>query len=209
MGMTEVEERPILFTRENVVAIHENRKTETRRIIEAKHLPTSESYWKHAADFDAQTGAWFWHHEFEFERFCWRFCPYGVVGDTLWVKETVRYRRYGSGKGEYQIAFDDDEPSWPTLSGRFMMRRYARLFLTITNIRVQRLHEITEAEATLEGCEAWDMYHGHEGAHAVHTGQSTRQQFIELWDRINKKRTPWNSNPFVWVITFAKKSSKD
>lgn len=198
----EPKERPILFTRENVVAIRDGRKTETRRIIEAKQLPTSELYMKGGPHFDEAMGAWIWNHDYEFERFCWRFCPYGVIGGRLWVKESVRYRRYGSGKGEYQIAYDNEEPSWPTLSGRFLMRRYARLFLEVTNVRVQRLHDIDEADATKEGCEAWDMYHGHEGAHAIHTGQTARAQFIELWDRINRKRTPWASNPWVWVITF-------
>ena len=171
---------PILYTRENVQAIRDGRKTQTRRIM----VPQVTDNYGTPTEFNASTGRAKWnHHDWEYERFCFRQAPH-IPNDLLWVKETVRYRRYGSGKGEYQIAYDDEEKSWPTLSGRFMSRRFSRFLLRVTELRLQRLQEISDNDCAAEGM------------------PPIRAEFMHRWDKINKGRILWAANPWVWVYTF-------
>jgi hypothetical protein len=79
----------------------------------------------------------------------------------------------------------------------FMPRWASRITLEITNIRVERLQEITEEDAKAEGIEnpffASDRY-----------WPTFKDRFETLWDSINGKTYPWSSNPWVWVIEFKK-----
>jgi hypothetical protein len=84
----------------------------------------------------------------------------------------------------------------------FMPRSVSRLTLELTDVRVQRLQEISEEDARAEGCQnnhtaKWPS--GDPGfIHDVH-----RRNFARLWDEINAKRGyPWESNPWVWALTF-------
>lgn len=133
-------------------------------------------------------------------------CPYGVVGDRLWVKETtIRAEEYGyqepiyvaSELGDAVLASGlrpdaddhaDVEPHEIKLrSSMFMPRKFCRIELEITGIRVERLQDINQADAVAEGCG---------------NGVSTpRQTFCELWSSIHSYKS-WNSNPWVWVIEF-------
>jgi hypothetical protein len=80
---------------------------------------------------------------------------------------------------------------------RFIPKQASRISLEITNVRVERLHAITEEDAIREGslssapsCEL-DWSFGF-----------SKACFKTLWDSINKKKYPWYSNPWVWVIEF-------
>lgn len=72
----------------------------------------------------------------------------------------------------------------------YLPRWASRITLEVTEVRVQRLQEISEEDARAEGVD-WSMH-----------GRSGRDNFRDLWDAINGKRAPWSSNPWLWVISF-------
>lgn len=80
-----------------------------------------------------------------------------------------------------------------------MPRWASRIMLEITNVRAERLHDISEADAKAEGVGAW---------HDTKDGTVYRPEFSMLWDSINAKRGhSWDTNPWVWVIEFKKVSA--
>ena len=87
----------------------------------------------------------------------------------------------------------------------FMPRSASRITLEITNIRVERLQEITEEDAIKEGIFKSKQYfhstiHPIKGTYQCWT--SGREAFEKLWDSINGKKYPWSSNPWVWCLEF-------
>jgi hypothetical protein len=112
----------------------------------------------------------------------------------LWVRETWKWEgdtKYTDIKplGEFYYKVDDVEDliaGWK--SSRFMTNLAARLFLEITNIRVERLQDISEVDAKQEGVVF-------KPGLAVH-------HFRKLWNTIHKKIHRWDDNPWVWVIEF-------
>ena len=128
-------------------------------------------------------------------------CPYGVPGDRLWVRET--WRCFGGREYEYQnhqpsIRFRAEASAVDAVSCEwrpsiFMPRWACRLRLEITEVRVERLHDISESDAKAEGVHkgmACDDY--------THKGH-----YQSLWDVLNAKRGfGWQTNPWVWVISF-------
>lgn len=80
-----------------------------------------------------------------------------------------------------------------------MPRWACRITLEITNIRVERLQDISEEDAHLEGCkndvEILDDGSDYKGLYAY-------ERFQNLWESINPKKHPWKSNPWVWVLEF-------
>lgn len=143
-------------------------------------------------------------------------CPYGKPGDLLWVRETFyqygHWSRNGltkTGRPKWQfLPYDDDirfyfnppdrfeisrnrtdpqAPRWYKRLGRFLPKTASRTWLQITDIRVERLHDITEEDAMAEGVE-WEPFSYEEG-------------FETLWATINGQES-WNLNPWVWVISF-------
>jgi len=113
------------------------------------------------------------------------------VGDVLWVREY--YHPLSDDIAIYEVAetplkhHDSIEWYYPL----FMPKRYARLFLRVTNVRCERLHEMTLEDLLAEGAEATSNGLAFGGL-----------CFGEFWDRINGKKHPWESNPFVWVYEF-------
>lgn len=194
-------ERPILFNGPMVRAILDWRKTQTRRAVKLQRcdgvhtdgpatcvprlLATSEWGW------DFSTGG-------EIHGPMVR-CPYGVPGDRLWVRETfnanwtdrVIYRADGGSAVEAGYA---SEPKWkPSIH---MPRWASRITLEVTDVRVERIQDISEHDAIWEGCEPSVDASGVTPA---------RKHFAVLWDSINAKRGyGWGTNPWVWVVTFRK-----
>jgi hypothetical protein len=80
-----------------------------------------------------------------------------------------------------------------------MPRVACRLVLEVTEVRVQRLQEISQADAQAEGPEPVDITRG---AWVGVSGRDYIWPFKQLWDSINAKRAPWASNPWVWVVSF-------
>jgi hypothetical protein len=137
-------------------------------------------------------------------------CPYGAPGDRLWVRETfasfrdarrvkptdASYVVFLDGRGlaregRYSIrapdAFDPARVKWrPSIH---MPRWASRILLEITDVRLERLQDISEADAIAEGVDRDDYI-------------SARAEYAQLWDSINEERAPWAINPWVWVVSF-------
>lgn len=181
MKETEVKERPILFSGPMVRAILEGRKTQTRRVVKAKHLPFLGNLLGGFLD-----GRW-----------NQRPLPYGRPGDRLWVRETWAWCSKARGHWLYR-ADDSDLGTCHVKDGRWkpsihMKRAASRITLEVVAVRVERLQEITPGDAIAEGCPGGD--HGDRYA-AI-------DQYRALWGSINGAGS-WAANPWVWVVEFRK-----
>src|SRR5690606_17555323 len=155
-------------------------------------------------------------------------CPYGAAGTRLWVRETwaplgdqlteVTGRprvfradadlvrddsgdRVGWWLGETFLEGSERPFRWrPSL---YMPRWASRITLEVTEVRVQRLQEITEEDAIAEGVAA-NPYVMCDGTVDELMSISARDNFRALWDTINGKRPgcSWKANPWVWVVEF-------
>ncbi len=193
--------KPILFSADMIRAIQHGTKTQTRRIYK---LPKGWRYCNYDPDSFAaypEIGKTS-YPKCEGEYFATELdClenPYGQAGDLLWVKETFNKSWLDNGKilyradgGSAKEAGYDKEPKWmPCI---FMRRAYSRITLKITDVRVERLQDISRGDCMAEGCPFPNV--------AKETDPV--RWFSGLWDAINKDRGfSWQSNPFVWVIEF-------
>lgn len=180
-------ERPILFSGPMVRAILEGRKTQTRRVVKGIALD-----WLRPDGFTPEFTA-------SPEN---SLCPYGNPGDTLWVRET-----WGPFEGGF-IYRADEGPNVKPDDGRWhpsihMPRDASRLSLLIKSVRVERLQEISEADAFAEGVGHY-VDSGAAGEATPDGARTAREWFAQLWDTINAKSHPWASNPWVWVVEFEK-----
>lgn len=161
-----MKERPLLFRTPLVRAILDGRKSQTRRAMKS-----------HAVG---------------------RECPYGVPGDRLWVREAWQQLTDRTGRPDGMVyRADDEQPGLPLpgprwRAGIFLRRQHARIILEITEVRVQRLQDITDADAAAEGVGAADT---------DWTAYRPRAAFRDLWNRIHGDES-WHANPYVWALTF-------
>ena len=194
-------ERAILFNTEMVKAILDGRKTCTRRLV--KFLPGKNPQWTGYI----KDGLMLYNGKNEP---CIRKAPY-QPGDILYVRET-----WGKGyeEGTYIYKADDKLADLPTFKEStkliyrpsiHMPKEAARIWLKVTNVRVERLQDITEAEAMLEGAiDNRGFIHSPDNEYdVIHTA---REHFIDIWNSTIKKsdtdKYGWNANPWVWVIEF-------
>jgi hypothetical protein len=155
-----------------------------------------------------------------------RLYPRWFAGDRLWVRETWHCPRQlgGSYQREKLIFRADAERLRPApdhsdvlwAPSIFMPRWASRITLEVTGVRVERLQEISEADALAEGCQPGEplnevdleMMRGteeYELAKALGIGSrmSAKFAYLCLWDDLNEKRGyGWSTNPWVWVIEF-------
>jgi hypothetical protein len=191
--------RPILFNGDMVRAILDGRKTQTRRVIKPQPHDISD---RTSEEVNAA-----WQEGFVSVK-----CPYGAVGDLLWVRETHGYD--GSGNCRYHADDNEIEGNWMLVKGwcpcTNMPRGASRITLEITGVRVERLQDISEDDAIAEGVEGfgdglWRDYsikpEDNEGHNYFRTAKESYQS---LWQSINRKNqgTFWDANPWVWVIEF-------
>ena len=192
-----MKERPILFSGPMVRAILEGRKTMTRRVV--RDLVSVEHLGARHVPMVKHCGNWYLPHERS---------PYGQPGDRLWVRETFSDTwELGDYPGEpfYKATYLDDwkshDPQNWAVKWRpsiFMPRSSSRILLEVTAVRVERVQDISERDATAEGCIASndDLTDGYFDIPA-------RSSFETLWDSINASRGyGWDSNPWVWVVEF-------
>lgn len=137
---------------------------------------------------------------------------YGGVGDCLWVKETWKWEgdtAYTdiSPIGTFLYKLDDREDiitGWK--SSMFMPKIAARLFLQITDLKVERLHDISDEDCVEEGIRAFTKdtktwKYGIEGWDWATMPNNPKDAFKRLWIQINGKKS-WDENPYLWVISF-------
>lgn len=160
------------------------------------------------------------------DRWCWwtrddRQClptfrvPF-VPGDRLWVKETWCHTGEGvwsvrdshaalNGRVIYRADDDGRDPGIKWFSSLFLPRFRSRLTLLVTDVRVERLQDISEADAAAEG-----LIRLRSGRYVVHKGEqyaglarhTARARFGDLWSDINEPES-WQANPFVAAVTFS------
>jgi hypothetical protein len=209
-----MKERPILFSSQIVQAILAGRKTQTRRVLNrvATLGPVTEFQRSATPGYDwiMRDRRLLWNeikHADLLER-----CPHGAVGDRLWVRETWRADDYAQDDPERTIyRADADAEALEGIKGivKFrpsihMPRNRARILLEITDVRVQRLQEISDSDALAEGIVKWppvaDSWKPQQEWNIAYS--SPTKAFRALWQEINAERAPWDSNPWVWAITF-------
>ena len=199
--------RPILFSAPMVRALLDGSKRQTRRILKADRM-------QHDACVRWDGDSWLLERYPVQERMSSNFgrcdrikCPYGQVGDMLWVKETFAYDvadHFGkeSEAAVYRATTDCDDyfkGQWtPSI---FMPRRLSRITLEITDVRVEKLNAISEEDAKEEGvtqCEGgyWNYIAGE-----PYQGMTALQSYETLWEQINGPGS-WALNPWVWALSF-------
>ncbi len=194
-----MKERGIIFSGPMVRAILDGRKTQTRRVmnpqpdtckVNVRNIPTG-----------------------------YLACPYGLPGDLLYVKETwavdsakiVHYRASEASPPKEKLSSGREVRTiWR--SSRFMPKWAARLWLRLTEVRVQRVQDISHEDCVAEGvyrdilprcgdhpdleCWVW-------GPVPAHAYVASREAYEALWDAVNANRGfGWDENPWVWALTF-------
>lgn len=199
----EIKERPILFSSPMVRAILEGRKTQTRRVVTAKYPKQLSIPIEKTVRVEVNSVGLFRCVSSDFPnggvRYPFPDCPYGKVGDRLWVRETwlVAEDMHSDATPYYKADGEDIPGPWrPSI---FMPRKLSRITLEITDIRVERLRDISLKDIQAEGIEI-----PRNGIHAVeHWREEMFQNWVKGWNAINGKRGfSWESNPFVWAINF-------
>ena len=191
----------ILFTGPMVRALLDGRKTMTRRVL--KPQPVNSA----AAALASQSG-WVWFvKDDDLEWIDPQHYPNPedfsgyTAGDSLWVRETwAVVPSIGGHPVDRGALYKADEQSGYTGPWRpsiFMPRWASRLTLTVTDVRVQRVQEISEEDARAEGVESLRA----DGRQM--NGLPASDAFAELWDSINAARGfGWDANPWVVAVTF-------
>lgn len=189
--------KPILFSTPMVQAILENRKTQTRRIVKFKTAGAN-----HTANYEramiSDSGDVFRFFQEEDWLGWFDEKPKYNTGDILWVRETWQYTD-ASLNDHPGYVYRASDPDWETLEGWkwkpsiHMPKEAARLFLKVTNVRCERLQDITVEDIIKEGLTSTLTEHD--------ACMDLKEQWIELWQSINGKDS-WEQNPFVWVYEF-------
>lgn len=210
---------PMLFSTPMVLALLAGTKTQTRRIVEPQPIDNEQVDGQfYAGDYSASVRKDIlhdWQHQFAYQ--CARWQP----GDVLWVRET--WAEVENDSGRMITVFRADVPDeyhkeikWkPSI---FMPRAACRLFLEITDVRVEQLQDISTEDAVAEGIEQqhrfWRDYHNKKdkGTGFLDTADITwpyerrsysaeQASYRTLWESINGLDS-WLSNPYAWCVTF-------
>ena len=180
-------DRPIIFSGPMVQALLAGRKSQTRRVLK----PQAAGHAYRLATYDPNGAAFFASDDtgtMQKVRL-----PY-ATGDRLWVRETVCWV---SGWG-WRYRADNDDLAEKRETGEVsrwrpsihMPRWSSRMTLTVTDVRVQRLADLTDEDAIAEGIDVTDEL-------------TPSVTYAILWDKMNAKRGfPWKSNPWIVALTF-------
>lgn len=182
-----MKERGMIFNSEMVRAILDGRKTQTRRPIKWKQTRFTEIGEREDG------GYWPWSEDAEHACDFWHPCPFGAVGDRIWVRETfcpvddtqyggekwVDYRATPKFEASHPAGWDSAPNDAEALKWRpsiHMPRWASRILLEITDVRVERLNAISEEDAQREGVhtEVWDQT-------VVARNYAARDEFFQFW----------------------------
>lgn len=211
-------EKPIIFNSEIIKALLDGRKTMTRRVIKPQIQSPKDGAYFDNYNHGTQWNWWSKDHKQFLNADIIR-CPYGQIGDGLWVRETWRvHKDYDTlrpstiflamgGDTAHCVCYKNDdrrdygEDFWGRWRSPIFMPRWASRFdRSITDIRVERVQEITWNDMKAEGIEILPgSYNDPDNAY-----YSMREEFNNLWDSINGKKEgcSWSDNPWVWVVEF-------
>lgn len=193
--------RPILFKPDMVRAILEGRKAQTRRAMKIQPPTEAHQILTVISSTDRKKeGKSHWGVMDETKTRILKSdpryfsCPYGAPGDLLWVRESwgiIDDNTVVTGAAAYRatdpMALDKWRPSI------HMPRWASRLTLEITDVRVERLQDISEDDAECEGVTP--------ATPPEQTGARHKPAFRHLWEDINGEES-WSANPWVWVVEF-------
>ena len=218
-----------------VQAILAGRKTQTRRVVkpqpESVNVETPIPIDQFLKKLKDMTDKGLEHVKSGANGLAFPKCPYGQPGDVLWVRET-----WCVGKGYDDVPpseiplnipsirrhymADGAKPEWAgkTRTSIHMPKDACRLFLRITNVRVERLQEISDDDACEEGIDVKTIQNADAGDYSCYPRNYMisekeadgwpylkEEQYVEsfqsLWKSINGEES-WNENPFVWVLEF-------
>ncbi|MES2888668.1 MAG: hypothetical protein V4739_11725 [Pseudomonadota bacterium] len=178
-------DRPILFSAPMVRALLAGTKTQTRRVLKPNPKATV-TYTR------LGMGA---------------LCPYGQAGDRLWVREAWARTTVFPGTEMVVYRESDNRTDYggPWKPSIHMFRRDSRITLEITGVRVERLQDISEADAKAEGATPIPDPCDHVRLACADIGctgpQPYRAGFRALWQSINGHGS-WEANPWLWVVEF-------
>lgn len=215
--------RPAIFSSDSINAILQRHKTKTRRVIIPQPydwckqvLPAPVEDYGKEGEWIQSTGA---NDHYKLLGLGTK-CPYGAVGDKLWVREAFcieivdgvpriawkadKCASYLMNKieetkviGEKFYLPSDYQPKEKWKSPRFMPRWACRITLKVTEVRAERLFDITNADIRAEGITA------HHPVRRSDQIPTSRSAFARHWDTLNKPRGfGWDANPWVWVVSF-------
>ena len=221
--------KPILFNAPMVQAILEGRKTQTRQAIKKKYSNTVFDWYKNKkygepifceAEPDVppeKLTNGMTRRKIRFFEPC---IPKYKKGDVLYVRETwLKHECEGLQREDrcYDVSCDchyvyradyadnqlfDNGVKWkPSIH---MPRKAVRIFLRVTDVRVERVQDISEQDAQSEGVDATTT------PYIPGIGRTYTQGFGVLWNEINSKRGyGWDANPWVWVYTFERREKPE
>ena len=201
------EEHPIIFLGPSFLSVQNGQQTQTRRPVNPQPVDIFPFLGKN----QNPTGEFGWcsHPNVVSRHVC---CPFGIPGDRLWVRESIRF--VDDGHTDYYWCYGADGVriqtpcegalKYKSYSSIHMPRWASRITLEVMDVRVQRLQEMSEEDARAEGVEPWafnseqPMTSGELGADSPYRGG-----FACAWDDIYDARNlTWFANPWVWAITF-------
>ncbi|MGF0237577.1 hypothetical protein ACQR3P_01640 [Rhodococcus sp. IEGM1300] len=199
--MSEIKERPILFSGPMVRAILEGRKTVTRRAIKAQ--PPEGHKWRgwvldSTRSKDVGKASWTEGDGPLSRNPVYAQCPHGRRGDRLWVREThadigcrLTYRADTDDGAHCQVK------KWtPAIH---MFRRHSRILLEITDVRVERLQDITYEQAAAEGVHRGPLREWCASDEGGACHKYPVPAFRDLWQSVGGD---WDANPWVWAVEF-------
>ena len=189
---------PIIMSPPMVRALLESRKTQTRRVMKPQPKPddwggitwgpTKSMVRIGYSNNSAYLGK---PHPVWLEK-----CPYGLPGDLLWVRETWRGAEGLPSTLGYRANYTEQRPPKGWKSSLFMPRWASRLTLELMEVRVQRLQDISCADAIAEGISP--------SGNCITIDCDTpdpRREYASLWESLHGKGS-WDANPWVWALSF-------
>ena len=217
-----MKERPIIMGADSVRAILDGLKTQTRRVVNSRIFIEIDNGNDPPIFQDSPN---FGEALMKYGRY-----PYGYIGDRLWVRETWAEATPYPSSAVYKATYEypqDFTHDWK--SPIYMPRWASRIILEITDIRVERVQDITEEDALEEGIMSNEEYEARASednlfpcprckGYQVHETfgydygitevdctycDTPKKRYRIVWDSLNAKRGySWESNPWVWVISF-------
>jgi hypothetical protein len=198
-----------------VRALLDGRKTQTRRVLSPQPFPPISGKYPPSDPFLCDDGVW----RFMCGQVCYDHndirCPFGLVGDRLYVRETfycddwrfpheappseLAKELYYRADGEVKDLFEDTSGPSPWKPSIHMPRWASRITLEVTGVRVERLDDMGETDAIFEGVEPIED----ETQEDPWAQTDYLAAYRKLWNSLNAKRGyGWDVNPWVWVIEF-------